>query len=402
MLDANAGQRSRGAAPPAHPHASGPTPTHAFGSARSLRTRTKVLPEQARRHNRALVLQTLYHAGAMSRADVSRETGLTRVTVSDLVAEFIHDGIIAERGLRESTGPGKPATLIDIDRDGHQIIGLDLSGPARFEGAVMTLGGDVLYRLSAPRPAAIDGEAVHEAVLALARDLEAASTRPLLGVGIATPGVVRPDGVVLSAPNLGWVSHPLESRLCAELGLPVMVRNDANAAVLAEYTFGQSTPDLMLVRIGRGVGAGVITGGEPLLGSRFAAGEIGHVVVGTDGGPRCVCGRDGCLEAWVNVPRLEGAIAADPTGRERVLADAGTRLAIGIAPIVAALDLSEIVLVGPAALLDGTFVDHATDTLHARTLAGVFADVDIRRTRLDDIVLRGAAVIVLSAQLGVS
>lgn len=375
---------------------------HTFGSGRSLRSRTKVLPEQARRHNRALVLQTLFHDGAMSRADLSRGTGLTRVTISDLVAEFIHDGIVVERGVRESSGPGKPATIVDIDRAGHQIIGLDLSGPSRFEGAVMTMGGDVLHRVSVDRPEDPEAEAVHALVRDLAGDLVAASTRPLLGIGIATPGVVHPDGVVYSAPNLGWNSHPLEGRLRAELDLPVMVRNDANAAVLGEYTFGASAPDLMLVRIGRGVGAGLITGGEPLLGSRFAAGEIGHVIVGTDAGPLCACGRYGCLEAWVNAPRLEEAIAADPAAAQTALRDAGARLAIGIAPIVAALDLSEVVLAGPPELLDGEFVRSATETLHARTLEGVFTDVTIRRTHLDDIVLRGAAVMVLSGQLGVS
>ncbi len=375
---------------------------HTFGAGRSLRSRTKVLPEQARRHNRALVLQTLFHDGAMSRADLSRETGLTRVTISDLVAEFIHDGIVVERGVRESTGPGKPAILVDIDRDGHQIIGLDLSGPSHFDGAVMTMGGDVLARRQVARPEAPDGEAVHQLVLGLARELEGLSTRPLLGVGIATPGVVRPDGSVHRAPNLGWTTHPLEARLRAELDLPVMVRNDANAAVLGEYTFGTSAPDLMLVRIGRGVGAGLITGGEPLLGSRYAAGEIGHVVVGTDAGPLCACGRHGCLEAWVNAPRLEELILADPAAASATLGDAGARLAIGIAPIVAALDLSEVVLAGPPTLLDGAFVTAATETLHARTLEGVFADVVIRRTHLDDIVLRGAAVMVLSGQLGVS
>ncbi len=221
-------------------------------------------------------------------------------------------------------------------------------------------------------------------------------------MGIGTPGVVRPDGVVLSSPNLGWSDFPLEGKLGVDLDLPVLVRNDANAAVLAEYTFGEAKADFMLIKIGRGVGAGVITGSQPLLGSRFAAGEIGHVVVGTDGGPRCACGKDGCLEAWLSVSRLRSEIAADSDRREDILRDAGTRMAIAIAPIVAALDLSEVVLSGPAELLDGTLIDAAIETLHARTLEGVFEDAAIRRTRQEDIVLRGAAVMVLSGQLGVS
>jgi predicted NBD/HSP70 family sugar kinase len=267
---------------------------------------------------------------------------------------------------------------------------------------VLSLDGEVLERREVPRPAMADGAAVYAAVLELARLLVSASTHPLLGVGVGTPGVVRPDGVVLSSPNLGWNDFPLEAQLGLDLDLPVLARNDANAAVLAEYTFGQARADFMLIKIGRGVGAGLIAGSQPMVGSRFAAGEIGHVVVGTDGGPRCACGKDGCLEAWLSVARLRDAVTADPGARDDVLRDAGTRMAIAIAPIVSALDLSEVVLSGPADLLDGTLLDAATATLRARTLEGVFDDVVIRLTRQEDIVLRGTAVMVLSAQLGVS
>jgi predicted NBD/HSP70 family sugar kinase len=103
----------------------------------------------------------------------------------------------------------------------------------------------------------------------------------------------------------------------------------------------------------------------------------------------------------VNVPRLvaETAAADDPTA---VLADAGTRLGIAIAPIVAALDLSEIVISGPAAQFGGEFLVAATRALHERTLEGVFEDVPVRLSNQGDIVVRGAAVMVLAAELGVS
>ena len=374
----------------------------AFGPSRKLRSRAKLLPEYARAHNRSLVLQTLYHGGRLSRADLARETGLTRVTISDLVSELIADEIVMEVGIREASGPGKPATLIDIDRDGHQIIGIDLSGSTRFEGAVMNLDGEVVTRDAIERPAGDDGDATFARMIQLTKRLIAASDKPILGVGIGTQGVVGADGVVLNSPNLGWQGMPLRERTRLEVDLPVIVGNDANAAVLAEYTFGGARSDFMLIKVGRGVGAGLITGGQPLTGSRFAAGEIGHVVVGTDGGPRCVCGREGCLEAWLNVVRLSSAIEATPEARDEILRDAGARMAIGIAPIVAALDLSDIVLSGPADLLDDVFLGAAVETLHARTLDGVFTDIAIRRTELSDIVLRGSAVLVLAGQLGIS
>lgn len=373
-----------------------------FGASRGLRATGKVLPEQARAHNRSLVLQTLYHRGEMSRADLSRETGLTRVTISDLVAECIADGVVREIGVREAAGPGKPPIVIDIDREGHQIIAVDLSGTDSFRGAVLNLDGDVLHLRTVALPDAADPEQAYGGVVDLVRELISAADRPVLGVGVGSPGIVRPDGTVLSAPNLSWVDLPLEQRLHDEFALPVLVRNDANAAVLAEYTFGGARSDLMLIRIGRGVGAGLIAGGQAVIGGRFAAGEIGHVVTGTDDGPLCACGNSGCLEAWVNAPRLLDLVEAEPDRRAEILAQAGTRLGIALAPIVAALDLSQVVLAGSHELLEGAFVDAATRTLHRRTLDGVFADVEIRLTHQRDIVLRGAAVMVLSAQLGVS
>jgi len=372
-----------------------------FGHSRALRHAAKVLPEHARAHNRSLVLQTLFHQGARSRADLSRETGLTRVTISDLVAELIADGYVVEQGVREASGPGKPAILVDLDREGHRIVGLDLSGPRDLRGAVLTLDGEIVARHEVAVPA--DRGEVLAAVTQLARELIADAHAPVLGVGVGTPGVVDDRGVVLTAPNFGWTGLDLQRVLSEELGLPVLVANDANAAVLAEYTFGGAHDDVMLVRVGLGVGSGLLAGGQPMRGSRYAAGEIGHVTVGTDGGPACVCGKVGCLEAWLSVPALQARIAADGAGAEATLRDAGERLGIALAPIVGALDLSEIVLSGPAELLDGPLADATVETLRTRTLARFHDGVRVRMTEQgEDIVLRGAAVTVLSGQLGVT
>lgn len=377
------------------------SPARSIVAGRALRHAAKVLPEHARAHNRALVLQTLFHQGAMSRADLSRETGLTRVTISDLVAELIDDGYVAERGMREVTGPGKPAILVDLDRDGHRIVGLDLSGSDRFLGAILTLDGEIVARRDIAVPT--DPTDILGAVRELARRLVADAHAPVLGVGVGSPGIVDDRGVVLTAPNFGWQGVDLEAALRADLGLPVLVANDANAAVLAEYTFGGAADDVLLVRVGRGVGSGLLAGGQPMAGSRFAAGEIGHVTVGTDGGPRCVCGKVGCLEAWLSVPALDARVAEPGADRDAVLRDAGERLGIALAPIVGVLDLSEIVLSGRPDLLDGTLATATVETLRTRTLASFHDGVQVRMTAQgEDIVLRGAAVMVLSGQLGVS
>ena len=381
------------------------TRTEADAPRRTTRTRrpgAKILPEHARAHNRALVLQSLFHGGAMSRADLARETALTRVTISDLVSELIADGFVAERGVREAAGPGKPAILIDLARDGHRIVGLDLSGSATFTGAVLTLDGEIVARHDVAVPA--DRRDILAAVIGLARTLVADAHAPVLGIGVGTPGVVDDAGVVLAAPGLGWDHLELGTILGEAIGVPVLVANDANAAVLAEHTFGGAGDDIILVKVGRGVGAGLLTGGAPLRGARSAAGEIGHVTVGTDGGPACACGKIGCLEAWLSIPSLSSRLdAADAPDRDGLLRDAGERLGIALAPIVGALDLSEIILSGPSELLDGTLASAAAETVRTRTLATFHDELQVRMTEQgQDIVLRGAAVMVLSGRLGVS
>jgi predicted NBD/HSP70 family sugar kinase len=370
----------------------------------SLRTTSKSLPEHARGHNRSLVLQTLFSDGAMSRADLARATGLTRVTISDLVSELLGEALVVEQGTRDEARPGKPATLVDIDRGGFRILGIDLSAHDAFRGALLDLDGGVYDRVTVPLDGAT-GEAAVAIVIELARELAAKADVPILGVGVGSPGVVDLAGIVLTAPNLGWHDLPLQERLGDALGLPALVANDANVAALAEHSFGDALSDTMLVKIGNGVGAGLLVGGTLLSGSRFSAGEIGHVVVGTDGGEACACGKHGCLETWIAVPRLEARLAAvtSPEERDDILARAGERLGIALAPVVGALDLAEVVLSGPASLLDGPLSRAALDTLRSRTMAELHGDLALRGSALgEDIVMRGAAAMVLSGRLGVS
>jgi len=273
---------------------------------------------------------------------------------------------------------------------------------------VLDLDGLVLERAEVPLDGATGAEATAK-VVALAVRLVAAASLPLLGIGVGSPGIVDLAGTVLSAPNLGWPSdgagEPLQETIAAATGLPVIVANDANAAALAEHSFGSALSDMMLIKVGHGVGAGLIIGGTALFGSRFAAGEIGHVVVGTDGGEPCACGKIGCLETWVAAPRLDAALAAtdDPAERTAILRRAGERLGIALAPVVGALDLAEIVLSGPVELLDGPLAEAAIETLRSRTMAEFHGDLTLRMTALgQDIVMRGAAAMVLSGRLGVS
>ena len=278
---------------------------------------------------------------------------------------------------------------------------MDLAAHEVLRAAVLDLDGNILVR--AERPIGDDsGQAVVDKVLDLVAEVIAAATAPLLGIGVGTPGIVGPGGVVDTAPNLGWTDVPLRDIVADATGLPVFVVNDADAAVHADYTLGDGGDDLVLVKIGRGVGGGLIVGGQRVRGAHFASGEIGHVTVGTDGGATCRCGKVGCLETWISAPNLEKALAAATDDRSRSARPANAS-ASPSRPSSPRSTSSEVVLSGPEHLLGGVLRDAVEQTLRSRLLARTTTDLTVRLAQSpDDIVLRGAAVLVLWDQLGVA
>ncbi|GAA3625088.1 ROK family transcriptional regulator [Kineosporia mesophila] len=370
---------------------------------RALRPTTKVMPGQARVYNRSLVLQSLYSDGPQSRADLARVTSLTPVTIGALVSELISEGLAVELGPRAGARVGKPATMVGFDPSAAHIVSIDLSRDVMFRGAVLDLAGTVLVTAEAPRDGRL-GEGAAQVALDLARELVEKAGRPVLGIGVGSPGVVDPEGTVLSAPNLGWSGMPLARLLNESLGRPVHVANDANAAALAEHSFGGATRSGVLVlTVGLGVGAGILLDGALVRGDRFAAGEIGHLII-EDPGPPCACGRSGCLESMLSVPRLRARLAELPEiERQQAISKAGTSLGIALAPVISTLDLGEVVLNGPPDLLGGAFLDAAATAVRRRVLPVVGHALELRLSTLhENAVLLGSAVLVLSGELGVS
>lgn len=375
---------------------------------RRRKTSVKALPQHNRVHNRSLVLQALFHNGAMSRADLARHSGLTRPTVSVLVAELEADGIVSEIGQREDVRVGKPATLVEINADAFHMITLDLSSADRFVGAVVNLRGEVVDRAEIELDGAVRDDAIAR-VIRLGERLSSLTTRRILGIGVGSPGIVDDQGVVREALHLEWFDLPLKERLKDHFRVPVRVANDANVAALGVHTFRDVEGlSLMVITIGHGVGVGLIIGGSLVEGEQFSAGEIGHVTVdaGADGssGDLCNCGRRGCLETVIGARYLSDRVEGTSDDvREAELRAAGRALGVVAAPIISALNLNEVVLSGPEGLLDGPFVDAALATVRARTLAAVGTGLSLRTAGGDtDLVLLGGASLVLQAELGVS
>ncbi|WP_437583036.1 ROK family transcriptional regulator [Paramicrobacterium sp. CJ85] len=365
----------------------------------ALRRETAALPGHTRAHNRALILQMLYRGTPLSRADMARESGLTRVTVSDLVAELQREGFIVERGVRTASGPGKPAVLLEIARNSHQIVALDLSGHDVFRAVLTNLDGEISEEISIPSPGVTGDEALSivDDLLEWALQL---TTAPVLGVGVAVPGIVDRDQVVRRSVSLDWTGLDLAPRLTSKFGVPVSVANDANVAVLAEHSFAEGSNDLILVKIDRGVGGGLLLDGRPVLGSRLTAGEIGQVLVRPEpGAPRVP------IESLITAPAMRRQIekaVVDGQDKDAVLQRAGRLLGVVLAPLVSGLGLTDVVLTGPGELVGDVLIEALRDSVAERT-PSEDDSVDIHVTTLGrDIVLRGAAALVLTERLGIA
>lgn len=373
-----------------------------FEPVEALQVVGKAAKGDTRATNLRLVLQHLFAGEALSRADLARRTALTPATVSNLVGELGREGLIREVGTRRETSQvGKPPTMFEIDPDGRSIVALDLSDPDMLRSAVIDLAGAIRTRLETTK-AGTDGDENLAHVLDLAgRTIEVAPI-PVLGIGVGTPGVVDPSGTVIEASNLGWHDVELGRELEAASEVPAYLGNDANVAAIAEFTRGHpSANGLAVVTIGSGVGTGLILNGRPFPGAHSAAGELGHFVVDPSG-PPCPCGSRGCLETFASVPAIEAAARADGDMVAASL-QAAEQLGVALAAIVAVLDLDRILVTGPAGIVGKEFCKAADASMRARCLQAAAGEVTVECTsRGSDIVLHGAARLVLSQELGIA
>ena len=176
-----------------------------------LRVAAKVGHQDTRSTNRRLVLQALVRSNGRSRADLARLTGLTPATVSALVADLFEEGLVEELG-RGPAKVGKPSQLLGLNAGSRNIICVDLSDSSVLRAAVIDLSGEIIHRVEHPFVGVAGEAAVALTCDAVAEAVSAASA-PLLGVGVGTPGVVAPEGIVVEASRLGWTGLDLAQRL---------------------------------------------------------------------------------------------------------------------------------------------------------------------------------------------
>ena len=379
---------------------------------------TKATHAQTRAHNASLVLRAVYDLGPISRAEIARLTGLTRTSVGELVGELEQEGLAREVGRGPSTG-GKQPTLVSLVDDARHVVTLDL-GERTFTAALQDLRGEVRERIRVDLDGK-DGDAAIALVHDLIDEILARPHQPILGIGVGAPGIVDERGTIRWAVNLSWTDLPLGTLLAAHYQLPTIVANDSRAAALATVLFGgDERPDnLVAIKVGRGIGAGLVLDGELFRGDGDGAGEIGHVVVEPDGA-ECHCGRFGCLETVASAPAilrhaaaaglktrtLPELAAAAAAGDETALAvtrAAGRALGAAVANLIGILDVREIVVHGSVTVLGDPWLAAIRDEATRRSLGPLARETRITDGGVgEDLTLLGACALLLTRELGLT
>lgn len=376
--------------------------------------RTKTAPLQStdtiRRINLSLVLGLLHRRGPLSRADLTKRTGLNRSTISALVAE------LADLGLAYETEPpaigrvGRPSPLVHPN---EKVAALAINPDVdAVTVGLVGLGGHVHRRIryeAATQPSVTETVNISRAIVeGMQADLDAMAR--ITGVGLAVPGLVRSsDGLILLAPHLQWADEPLAALLEQALARPVRAGNDATLGSLAESIYGAAVGISDVVYLNgsaSGIGGGVISGARTLRGSAGFAGELGHTLVRTNG-EKCHCGRSGCLDAEVRLERLLaplGLARADQDELERAIAEPPSRelqkeverqidlLAVALTNFVNIFNPEMIVLGGFLGSIFSLDPERLISAVAGDTIGGLGADVQIKRTVLgSELLLVGAA-----------
>jgi len=371
----------------------------------------KATHQQTKQRNRDLVLKLIMENETTSRAEVARLTTLTRASVSEIVSALIDEGLVEEIGYGDSIG-GKAPILLSLVADARYSIGLNLAQD-RFVGAVVNLRGEIKEMVEVPVNDR-NGEQALQIVYQVLDQLTSCGWKPMVGIGIGTPGLVNTSaGVVVNAVNLDWQDLPLASLLEKRYKLPVSILNDSQAAAIGEYVYGENHPsdsNLIVITVKHGIGSGILINGRLFQGDGGGAGEIGHVVVQEDG-TRCRCGKTGCLETIASAKAvverarllageyphsmlaqnsrkitLEDVEAAwrkqDPLAL-RVAGDAARFMGSSIAGLIGVLNIRQIVLMGDMACFGETWLQAVREAVAKYSLARMAEETKLEFGTLD-------------------
>lgn len=378
-----------------------------------------------RSQNLSVVLGQVRAGEPVSRAQLAALTGLTKPGITKLVADLVERGLLRDGDTVPAPGRGRPSVMVHVDGSALAFVAAELN-VRTLRVRLLDFAGRELFRDDASFAGSASARAVLRSLMQMldrAIDAEPARGRYVAGVGLAVAGLVgNGSGRLVTAPGLGWRDVDVVGVLSKGLhrrGVPLLVDNVARLGALAEARLTGLGDARSIVRIeaATGIGAGIVLHGELERGVSGYAGAIGHITV-TSRGPRCLCGRTGCLEAMAGIPALVRAAAPDlavetsrrsPTPAQQVQEVArrvedGDRQAVqgvrrtatwlgrGVATIVSLLDPEHVVLGGYPLLLRDVVLPVVEAEVDAHVVAPDRGGTQLRTSALgDEAALLGAA-----------
>lgn len=378
-----------------------------------------VAPPSTRESNRLRVIQSLQLLGVTSRADVARHTGLSRSTVSTIVAALQADGVVIDSAPnhRGPSGGGRPPALIALDPGAGLAVGIDF-GKRHLAVALADLSHRVLAEDRREMEDDYDAETgidcAGELVERVLAEADPERDR-VVGVGMGLPGPVHASGVVGSSAILpGWAGTHAAERMSERLGMRVWLGNDANLGALSEsfWGAGRGAGTVVYLKLATGIGAGVVIDGHLYEGAGGTAGEIGHTSL-DETGDICRCGSRGCLETYASGTAIAGLLSrslgegltledvltrsvdGDP-GCRRALADAGRHIGASVADLCNLINPERIVVGGSMAVAGDVLLDPLREAVGLRAIPSAAEDVQIVPGELGERAeLLGAVALVL-------
>ncbi|MGE5606745.1 MAG: ROK family transcriptional regulator [Bacteroidota bacterium] len=378
--------------------------------------------------NRLAVLNTIRKQGLIARYEVAKITGLTPPTVTVIVNELIETGVVKEVGSGESSGGRKPV-LLELNPRAGFIFAIRLQH-GEIVAALLNIAGDIIesrsFKLDTTLPEVV-AMAVKES-FDLFIERAKIPKEKILCCGVASPGLVDfIQGTVKRSSNLGWRNVPFGPMLSEHLnGIPVYVENISNAAALGEkvYGSGRGVANLIYLNLSVGIGAGFIINDEIYNGVQGYAGEVGHMVLFPENGPKCSCGQYGCFESACGVrvalerikaetsdevferlglskARFSANDLANPLLLEipevkKIIYDIGRLIGIAIANLVSLFNIQKVILGGELSRTGEVLLDTINKTVKERTLPEIGEPVHIIcSTMREDPPLMGAYALVL-------
>jgi predicted NBD/HSP70 family sugar kinase len=250
--------------------------------------------------NRQIVLNYVREREPISRAEIAKQTELQRSTVSAIVDSLVTEGFIKEIGVGESSGGRKP-TLLQLRKDQPVAVGVDIT-PTTTSVALANLAGEILEQQSFQTSP--DSEKTFEQIIERLLKIKSKLKSDSVEIGVSVPGLVdAATGIVSYVPYFQWKHWNLKQKIERAAELPVVIDNDANAIALAELWFGgleHTVKNFVSVLVAEGIGTGIIFDGQIYRGNQGAAGEFGHMVVGSKNKVVCSCGSTQCWEAFAS------------------------------------------------------------------------------------------------------